>query len=360
MQIKKTKWWIYVLAALVVIAVGAIVAAILWYQSQLKPYDESQKDSVRINIQEGATASDVGDLLEEREIIRSALAMSIYLRLNGTGSGFKTGVYSVSPSQSLPEVVDHLTSGKVDEKSIMFYPGAMVYDNSNKKPEQRTDVYTVLSKAGYDDAEIKQALQSADYHGLALKGRPASAGLEGYVYGETYFVAADATAQQVVQRAIDEFSSVVEKNDLEAKFAKQGLTLRQGITLASVVQREVSCHGKELCEDQRIVAQIFLKRLKEDMPLGADATFVYAANQDGKAPTVDYDSPYNTRVHKGLPPGPISAPGLGALLAVADPADTKYLYFVSGDDFKNHFAYTDEEHVANTKKYCQENCRLPQ
>ena len=96
------------------------------------------------------------------------------------------------------------------------------------------------------------------------------------------------------------------------------------------------------------------------MQLGSDVTFIYAATQDGKAPTVNYDSPYNTRVHTGLPPGPISNPGLGALMAVAEPAEGDYLYFVSGDDGMTHFSHTEEEHVAATKQYCIKNCELPE
>ena len=94
------------------------------------------------------------------------------------------------------------------------------------------------------------------------------------------------------------------------------------------------------------------------MPLGADATFVYAAKQAGKQPTVDFDSLYNTRTHKGLPPGPISAPGVHALRAVAAPAQGDYLYFVSGDDGKNHFTRTLAEHEAATRQYCIKNCAL--
>jgi UPF0755 protein len=106
------------------------------------------------------------------------------------------------------------------------------------------------------------------------------------------------------------------------------------------------------------VAQIFFKRLREGMPLGADATFVYAANKAGVAPTVDLDSPYNTRIHAGLPPGPISAPGLAALQGVAQPAEGDYLYFVSGDDGKNYYSRTAEEHEANTREHCKINCSL--
>lgn len=357
MRIKKVKWWMIGLIAAIVVLVAAATSAILWYQSQLKPVDANSQQKSRIDIKQGMVASQIASQLKEKNLIRSPLAMSIYLRLNGSGKGFQTGVYSVSQSQSLPEIVKHLTSGKSDEISITFVPGAMIRDNSDKPADSKQDVTSVLKRAGFSDREIEVALK-ANYQSPVLKGRPVGAGLEGYIYGETYFVAADATAEQMLKRAIDQMASVVKQYDLEAKFAKKGLSLYEGITLASIIEREVSCNQPQGCEDQKKVAQVFFKRLDEDMSLGADATFRYAAAQAGQAPTVDFDSPYNTRVHRGLPPGPISVPGLGALLAVAEPARGEYLYFVSGDDGVNYFSKTEAEHIELTNRHCKVNCLL--
>jgi len=357
MQIKKVKWWMIGLVIAVVALVAALVSSILWYKAQLAPVDVQNQQKVRIDIKQGMVASQIAAALKDKGLIRSPLAMSIYLRLNGSGKGFQTGVYSVTQAQSLPEIVDHLTSGKSDEVSITFVPGAMIRDNSDKSADSKQDVTSVLRRAGFKESEIEAALR-ANYQSPVLKGRPVGAGLEGYIYGETYFVAADATAEQVLRRAIDHMASVVRQHDLEAKFAKRGLSLYEGITLASIIEREVSCKQAQGCEDQRKVAQVFFKRLDEGISLGADATFRYAAAQAGQAPTVDFDSPYNTRVHRGLPPGPISVPGLGALLAVAEPAEGDYLYFVSGDDGVNYFSRTEAEHIELTAKHCKINCLL--
>lgn len=359
MTIRRSKWLIYGLGAVIVAAVGAAVAGYLWYDSQLKPYDISNQDKVRINIVEGTSAGQIGKTLEERKVIRSALAMSIYLRLDGSGGSFQKGVYSVSPSQSLPEVIAHLTSGKSDEKSITFYPGAMLERKSGSESGGLMDVVTVLKKAGRSEAEIEQAL-TAKYTSPVFSGRPEGQGLEGYVYGETYFVAADADSRQMIQRAIDELARVVRQNNFEEKFAKKGLTLYEGITLASIVQREsVGCAGKAICEDQRQIASVFYNRLEADMPLGSDVTYHYAADSQGLQRDFRLDSPYNTRIHAGLPPGPIASPGLSALHAVADPAETDYLYFLSGDDHITYFATTNAGHEANIRNHCHEKCLLP-
>lgn len=343
---------------LLALVIGAAVAGGLWYSEAQKPVDSNDNSEVRVEIKSGMNSSQIAKALKEKRLIRDEKAFLIYLRLNGGAGDFKTGVFVLKRSQDMGSIIEHLASGKVDERSITFYPGGMLEDKSNTEPSKKTDVVTVLRGVGYSQSEIEKAM-TANYQSPVLANRPDGAGIEGYIWGETYFMPTDATPEQVIKRAIDEFSTVIKKHDLEAKFKKQGLSLFEGITLASIVQKEVSCHGKQLCEDQKIVAQIFLKRLREDMPLGADATFMYAAKKDGVQASVDLDSPYNTRIHKGLTPGPISSPGLGALLAVAEPADTEYLYFVSGDDFTNHFAYTNEEHLENTRKYCHENCKLP-
>lgn len=360
MSIKSPKLWIVISIGIISIITLSITGFLVWYNHQLQPLDSTDTSTVRINVTEGATARQIANQLEENQAIRSALAMAIYLRLNGTNGEFQTGVYSVSPAQSLEEIIVHMTSGQVDEISVMFYPGATLRDPTNTDESSKTDVATSLKRAGFSESEIDQALD-ATYTGDVFNGRPEGQGIEGYVYGETYFLPADATAKQAVQRAIDEMADVVKTNNLEAKFAEQGLTLYQGITLASIVQREsIGCGpGAEVCEDQRLIAGVFFNRLDIDMPLGSDVTYHFAADMKGVDRDSRLDSPYNTRIHKGLPPGPIAVPGLSALNAVADPAITRYLYFFSGDDDKTYFSMTNEEHEAGVQLHCQKKCLLP-
>jgi UPF0755 protein len=106
------------------------------------------------------------------------------------------------------------------------------------------------------------------------------------------------------------------------------------------------------------IAQVFYLRLAQSMPLGSDVTYQYIADRTGVARDPDLDSPYNTRRYAGLPPGPIATPGLKALLAVANPAQTDYLYFLSGDDDITYFGRTFQEHEANIKNHCQEKCQI--
>lgn len=359
MQIKKRRTWLVVVSVIVVLLVSLVTAGYLWYGEQLSPYDASDKETVRVKIDSGMSGAQIATKLEENKLIKSALAMNLYMRLNGSGGGFQVGVYSVSPSQSLEEIIAHLTSGKADEMSVTFYPGAMLERADRNSGGAKYDVFTALKAAGFSDQDIKSALADS-YTGAVFSGRPAGMGLEGYIYGDTYFVGAGSTARQVLQRAIDELSQIVIKHDFERKFAARGLTLYEGITLASIVEREsIGCPGKAVCEDQRQIASVFYNRLENGTPLGSDVTYHYAADKDGVARNYMLDSPYNTRIHAGLPPGPIAAPGLSSLNAVADPATTNYMYFLSGDDDVTYFGVTEADHSANIRQHCQAKCLLP-
>lgn len=340
-----------IIAVIVGVVIAAVVAGFMWYNAASKPVsgDSSRQP---VTILEGSSPTQIGQLLEEKGIIRSQLAFDIHTRLEGNRNMLQAGTYRLSPSESLGQVVSHLVSGKVDEFTLTFYPGATLTDPTDTPENKKTDVQTVLRRAGYSDAEITAAFKKQYDHPL-LAGKPASADLEGYVYGETYNFSSNASVEQILERTFDEYYEALQKNQLVPAFKKQGLTLYQAITLASIIQREVPNPT-----DQKQVAQIFLKRYREDMPLGSDITAYYGADMIGQRRTVAVDTPYNTRIHTGLPPGPIASPGLTALQAVAHPAKGDYVYFLSGDDDVTYYARTSDEHDANIRNHCQIKCAM--
>lgn len=320
---------------------------ILWFNISLGPVDASSKETKLIKISSGMSYSEIEDLLDENKLIKNRIAFDLYLWLNGYANKLKAGSYSLSQSESSQSIVSKLLSGKSTSVSVKFLPG-----NTLAKHKE------ALLGYGYSENEVNEAL-GAEYTGAILEGRPNDADLEGYIYGQTYFMPADASAKEILQRAIDELSSVSTANNLKSKFASQDLSLFEGITLASIVQRELNGDGSNTpTEDQKIVAGIFLNRLRIGMTLGSDVTYQYIADKLGIDRSPNINNPYNTRRFPGLPPGPISSPGLTSLLAVANPADTDYLYFLSGDDDKMYYAKTDAEHQINIEKYCKFKCLI--
>jgi UPF0755 protein len=139
--------------------------------------------------------------------------------------------------------------------------------------------------------------------------------------------------------------------ELRAQFAKRGLSVYQGITLASIIEKEVS-----VISDKALVSQVFYKRLSMDMGLESDPTAFYGAIIAGQEPSLRYDSAYNTYLVKGLPPGPISNVTQESLRAAANPANTDWLFFVAGDDGKTYFSKTLAEHEVNIDRYCKKLC----
>ena len=320
----------------------ATIATASWYNWAISP--RSDKDhQVRIVVESGDTAASIADTLYEHELIRSRLAFGIYTQLTGTRSKLQAGGYVLSANQSVGSIVEHMTSGKTDEFNITIPPGLTLEDLRDH-----------FKRDGFSDAEITAALNKNYTHPL-LATRPAGATLEGYIYPETYRMSADQSLDTLFVRTFDQMYEVMQKGKYLEAYAKRNLTIHQAVTLASIVQKEVKNPV-----DQKQVAQVFLRRLSIDMPLGSDVTYMYAAEQSGVRATPSLESPYNTRKYRGLPPGPIANMNPSALEAVAFPAAGDFLYFVAGDgvdEGKTFFSRTQEEHDANVAAHCHELCR---
>ena len=174
--------------------------------------------------------------------------------------------------------------------------------------------------------------------------------LEGLLYPDSFQRTEDTDPSYIIRESLDAMSDHLTP-DVQQAFASHGLSVYQGLVLSSMVEQEVYKPG-----DREQVAQVFLLRIKQGMTLGSDVTAYYGAIADGKSPSVRYDSPYNTRIHAGLPPTPISTVSDNSIKAAAYPASSDWLFFVSGDDGVTHFQHTNDEHQADTQKYCHELC----
>jgi UPF0755 protein len=334
---RKWLWWLMIPAVIVVLAIVAAVSAIAWYNDALQPKSAISATKT-ISVESGATIDQVGKELEDKGIVKSAAALTLYMKINNKAV-IKTGTYLFAPNQSVAEIVSWLNDGRVGTHKVTILPGKTL-----------KEIRQGLIDGGFQAADVDLAFKKKYSHPL-LADKPAEATLEGYIFPETYFVTADSTADQLLVRSFDEFQSRIESQNLKAALAARGFTLYQGITLASIVGREVTNST-----DQHQVAQVFETRLERGMMLGSDVTYHYAADMLGVPISADINSPYNTRIHTGLPPGPIANFNFGALEAVASPSAGDYLYFVAGDDGVTHYSKTFEEHQRNIQKYCQKLC----
>lgn len=334
----------------------SIAGIISWYSWATAPVssDTSRK---AFEVVAGETPSRIASHLEEAKLIRSAFAFELYAKINGHADNLQAGTYKLSPSQSVAAIVSELMKGQNATYNVLIPPGLTL--NQLADPSVKGSFAT----QGFSADEIQRAF-AATYDSPLLKDRPAGASLEGYIFPETFQVKETDNLQSVLQRSFDTLYVRLESQGLLEKFAARSMSIHQALTLASIIQKEVST-----VTDQAQVAQVFLKRLSDGLMLGSDVTALYGAVRDGvelpddaaMAATIAiaHDSPYNTRMHTGLPPGPISNMNFSALDAVANPAPGDYLYFVAGDGDdagKTFFSRTYEEHQAAISNHCHTLC----
>lgn len=332
-----------VILVFLLLAAGTFSVA-YWYQANLNPVAQESSEIV-VNIEEGQTASEIAKQLESSGVIKSATAFDLYVRLNNYRNSLQAGGYKLDPSQNVQQIVSKLVNGEIASDLVIILPARRI-----------DQVKADLVKAGFTRDEVNQGIKPDNYVSHPVyRYIPEGATLEGYIYPDSYQKNTQTTVQDIVVAALNELDEVL-TDELIQQFAKQGLTVHQAIILASIVEREVPAAS----EDRPTVAQVYLKRLAEDMPLQADPTAQYGAlfatgTEDS---WLTYDSPYNTYIYKGLPIGPISNVSKSSLEAVANPSDTDFLFFVADDNDDNttHFSRTLAEHEANIEKYCQVKC----
>lgn len=324
----------------VILLLLAAVGVRMAYDNALKPVNPSDTAPVLVDIPSGSSVQQIGDILQEKKLIRQQWAFVRYVQNSIYSSDLKAGTYALQPSQSVPEIVEILARGAVATDLVTFVPGARI-----------DQIRAALINSGYSPEEVDAALDPTLYEGHpALVDKPADASLEGYLYPESFQKTAQTKPEDIIRSSLDEMSKRLTPEWRQA-VAAQGLSVHQAIILASMVEQEVSNPS-----DRPIVAQVFLKRLRDGMPMQSDVTVLYGAIKDGKKPSLQYDSAYNTFTNNGLPVGPISNVSEGAMAAVANPAGTQYVYFVAGDDGKTYFAVTGDEHQANVDKHCKTLC----
>jgi len=349
---KKSKKLIALIVTPIGLAILGFIAlgCFLWYSGSLNPICSTNCEDVAFAVNEGDSNSTIATNLEDAGLIRSAFFFKLYLKLNHADAQLKSGNYTLNTGLSTSEITEALIAGGENSNVFRFtiLPGETIMDVKSK-----------LLDLGYAAADIDKALY-ASYDFPVLKDKPSDASLEGYLFGDTHEFYKNASVRDIFSAFIGGLDTVVTENNLKAQFAARGLNLHEGIILASIVQREA------FAADQPTVAQVFLKRLSIGMGLGSDVTVTYALdlidpdrqNYDNNYDAIAVDSCYNTRKYAGLPCGAISNPSLSALLAVANPSDTDYLYFLTGDDEKMYYSYTEYEHNQAARDHCQKLCAI--
>ncbi|MCK4502310.1 MAG: endolytic transglycosylase MltG [Desulfuromonadales bacterium] len=324
---KYTLW----LATIAILA--APVAALIVYIQISVP--QKIATPVQVEIKPGTGLSKVASDLEVAGVVRSALAVKLLAYWQQQDGQIQAGNYRFSDPATPGEIINRLVQGDVEKVSLTIPEGFTLQQ-----------IIARLAAEGFGE---QSKLLTLVYDAEFIKSLGIAAGsLEGYLFPETYLFAPGIDEKSLLQMMVTQLRSHIGDN-LQQQADKLGLTLHQWFTLASIIEKETG-----IVAEMPVISSVFHNRLKRKIPLQTDPTVIYGIKDfDGNLTRkhLRTPTPYNTYTNRGLPPGPIASPGLEAIKAAVNPAETKYLYFVAAGDGGHQFSKTLKEHNAAVKEY---------
>ena len=323
---------------LILVLLGAGAAAGLLYLRVYEPYRGYAETEQFVDVPQGIGSLPIGQRLVQAGVIRDIATYRAALWMSGQGRHLKAGDYRFDRAMTPFEIIDKMARGDVFVITVTFPEGLTIAEMAKIFESHGLGPAATFVKAAGDPAAIRDL-------------DPAAKDLEGYLFPETYALPRHTDATKLVRAMVARFEKVLTP-ELRQAAATRHLTVRQLVTLASIIEKETA-----KADERPRVAAVYSTRLRIGMPLQCDPTVIYglakAGRYDGNIHKADlsFDSPYNTYRYPGLPPGPIASPGRASLDAAVHPADEDFLYFVSRNDGSHEFARTLEEHNRNVQKY---------
>jgi UPF0755 protein len=315
----------------ILISLGAtfllLAGFFLWFGLYfIHPADRTGAKQIVI-IEDGTSVRDIADLLKNKGIIKHKVCFLVWSRLKGYSQRLKSGEYSLSPAMSPAQIFNILTRGLIVLHPVTFPEGYSAEQIAAILAQKIKMDKAVFLSLVHDPSILKK-------YGIS------GSSLEGYLFPDTYQFGRKQSPQSIIDTMVGRFNAAV--STLKQRLAQSGMTMDKVVILASIVEKETGSS-----KERPIIANVFLNRIKKGMRLESDPTVIYGIrnfNGDLTRDDLKRFSPYNTYVIEGLPPGPISNPGLDSIKAVLYPTATDYLYFVSKNDGTHYFSRTLEEH----------------
>ena len=305
----------------------AILIAAFYMVRSLSPVDANAKP-VELKIVHGMSSQAIADQLAHNNLIHNPWAFLFVTHLSGASRRLQVGTYCLSAAMDIPQIIDRLETGKVVTQQFLVPEGLTV-----------VEIGRLWEKSGFGTAAA--FTQAANDPKWLLNYNIEGKTLEGYLFPNTYQFPDGATPQVIIQIMLDEF-----ERRWTAEFTEEakaiGFSRHEVITLASIIEAEA-----RVPDERPLVSAVFHNRLRRGWKLQADPTALYGLGNPERPPRpadLRVDSPYNTYIYKGLPPGPIGNPGMASILAALRPTSVKYMYFVAIGDGRHHFSKTLREH----------------
>jgi UPF0755 protein len=327
-----------------IVKISLISAALLllffitWFSLEFYRPMETQPNTVVFEVEKGQSAKDIAINLEKTGIIKKTWPFLMGYRIFFSGHSLKAGEFAIAIPDSPKNILQILSEGSVRLHSITIPEGLILQEIAHLLESEGF----VAREDFLRDAEETSLINSLD------KDAP---NLEGYLFPETYRFAKGTPSEEIVVAMVFQFMKVFTREWTE-RAEELGMSIRDIVILASLIEKETS-----LRKEKKIISAVFHNRLKIGMKLDCDPTIIYVLKLEGRfkdrlrTRDLKYDSPFNTYLNSGLPPGPIANPGRNSLEAALYPADEKFLYFVSKNDGSHYFSQTFREHQNAVNKY---------
>ncbi|OGG00229.1 hypothetical protein A2Y99_03400 [Candidatus Gottesmanbacteria bacterium RBG_13_37_7] len=313
----------YILISIVIIL---LIISYSWWKQALKPVNPHNSLNTIFIIEKGENIRSIADRLQKQDLIRSSVAFFLFSRITNLANEIQAGEFVLNKTMTMPEVAEILKHGTID--TLLTIP------------------------EGWRNEEI--ALKLTQEFGIPEQEFLKKA-KEGYMFPDTYKIPRDITAEAIIKIFKENFNNKVNQ-DLINKAGDKNINLNELIIIASLVEREA-----KYPEDRPMIASVILNRLRSNIKLDIDATIQFALGYQTNEKSwwkknltfedLTIESPYNTYIHEGLPPGPISNPGLAAIKSVIDAPSSDYLFYLSDNTGKTHFTKSLDEHNINISKY---------
>lgn len=323
---------------LALLGITLLYAASAQYSNWMRPYRGYQGESAIVVIPQGASPGQVARALDDAGIIRGRTPFTLLTRLRGVSSKLKAGEYVFDHPMTLDDVIERIVRGEVLLHRVTVPEGLSGPEILDRIARLRLVRRAELDEAFRDPSPIRDL-------------DPEARDLEGYLFPETYRFARGTSAKKILGEMVAHFRRAYTE-EVGGAAATMGMSTRQVVTLASLIEKETSIQG-----ERARVSAVFHNRLRLGMPLQCDPTVIYALSVAGRTAAqltrddLDFVSPYNTYVNTGLPPGPIASPGRASLRAAVRPAPVKDLYFVADGTGGHYFSGTLEQHERAVSRY---------
>ena len=317
------------------IALAILAAALLTAFLFLDTHPAGSWERRLVLVPKGIPAREVVRILREGRILPHPLAFHALVLVTFSGRGLHYGEYAFPTPPSAFDAWRRLVRGDVIKYEVTVHPGANLYDVAKLLEGEKLVTAEVFLATAASPAVLRR---------LGIPGESA----EGYLFPESYIFVKPVTPEEILEFMVRQFRRKVPP-DAEKRAKEAGLSLHQVVTIASIIEKET---GVE--EEKPIVSAVIRNRLAIGMPLQMDPTVIYGVKRfDGTVTRTDLRTagPYNTYLNRGLPPGPISNPGLAALDAALTPSKAEYLYFVSNNDGSHTFSRTLPEHIRAVERF---------